>query len=88
LGGLHTSVYHRGLSPDLARQVAEELTEKDAVRAHARDELGIDIDEMSDPLQVSCFGLREGYCCAYLSLFTHWQAKQHLLKSTEFVAFC
>ena len=36
----------------LARQVAEELTAKDAVRAHARDELGIDLDEMSNPLQV------------------------------------
>lgn len=42
----------RGLSPALARQVAEELTEKDVVRAHARDELGIDIDELANPLQV------------------------------------
>lgn len=29
----------RGLSPRLAQQVAEELTAKDVIRAHARDEL-------------------------------------------------
>jgi hypothetical protein len=42
----------RGLSAQLARQVAEELTVKDVVRAHARDELGIDIDELANPFQV------------------------------------
>jgi len=42
----------RGLSPGLARQVAEELTAKDVVRAHARDELGIDLDELANPIQV------------------------------------
>jgi hypothetical protein len=42
----------RGLSPALARQVAEELTAKDVIRAHARDELGIDIDELANPWQV------------------------------------
>lgn len=29
----------RGLSPALARKVAIEFTEKDVIRAHARDEL-------------------------------------------------
>eukprot|EP00475_Leptophrys_vorax_P021648 TRINITY_DN2940_c0_g1_i1.p1 TRINITY_DN2940_c0_g1~~TRINITY_DN2940_c0_g1_i1.p1 ORF type:complete len:267 (+),score=74.03 TRINITY_DN2940_c0_g1_i1:205-1005(+) len=43
----------RGLSKELAREVARELTEKDALRAHARDELGIDMDELSDPLQAA-----------------------------------
>lgn len=42
----------RGLSAHLARQVAEELTATDVVRAHARDELGIDIDELANPFQV------------------------------------
>lgn len=54
---------HRGLSYDLARQVAEELSSQDAVRAHARDELGIDIDEMSNPLQVCLVA------CVKMSLF-------------------
>ena len=31
----------RGLPHRLAREVAEVLTEKDVIRAHARDELGI-----------------------------------------------
>lgn len=45
-----TDIYiGRGLPPALAREVAVKLTEKDAVRAHARDELGIDIDDHPDP---------------------------------------
>lgn len=35
---------------ELARRVAEELTRKDVIRAHARDELGIDLDDLSKPL--------------------------------------
>ncbi|GIL89751.1 hypothetical protein Vretimale_16599 [Volvox reticuliferus] len=49
-----TDIYiKRGLDPDLARKVAEQLTEKDVIRAHARDELGIDIDELANPLQAA-----------------------------------
>ena len=33
-------------------QVAEELTAVDVIRAHARDELGIDIDDLANPMQV------------------------------------
>ena len=37
-----TEIYvQRGLSPDLAAQVASQLTHHDALDAHARDELGI-----------------------------------------------
>lgn len=43
----------RGLSEQLARQVAAELTAHDVIRAHARDELGIDIDDLANPLQAS-----------------------------------
>ncbi|MGP9021571.1 VIT1/CCC1 transporter family protein [Streptomyces sp. BR1] len=39
----------RGLSPELAREAAEQLTERDALRAHARVELGIDPDELANP---------------------------------------
>jgi hypothetical protein len=42
----------RGLSEPLARAVAQELTDKDVLRAHARDELGIDLDALANPLQV------------------------------------
>ena len=37
-----TEIYvARGLTPELARQVAQQLTAKNALEAHARDELGI-----------------------------------------------
>ncbi|MGW2639685.1 VIT1/CCC1 transporter family protein [Streptomyces sp. NPDC001348] len=39
----------RGLSQDVAREAAEQLTERDALRAHARVELGIDPDELTNP---------------------------------------
>jgi vacuolar iron transporter family protein len=44
---------HRGLSPDLARQVAVELTAGDALAVHARDELGIDQNAMARPAQAA-----------------------------------
>ncbi|BDW81260.1 membrane protein [Erythrobacter sp. Dej080120_24] len=43
----------RGLSPDLARQVAEELTAHDALAAHARDELAINDLTRARPLQAA-----------------------------------
>jgi vacuolar iron transporter family protein len=39
----------RGLSRGLAERVAAELTEKDALAAHAEVELGIDPDELTSP---------------------------------------
>ncbi|MFE5482807.1 VIT family protein [Streptomyces sp. NPDC056527] len=39
----------RGLSPEVAREAAEQLTERDALRAHARVELGIDPDQLTNP---------------------------------------
>ncbi|WP_412078196.1 VIT family protein [Streptomyces xanthophaeus] len=39
----------RGLSREVAREAAEQLTERDALRAHARVELGIDPDELANP---------------------------------------
>jgi VIT1/CCC1 family predicted Fe2+/Mn2+ transporter len=39
----------KGLSAELAAQVAAELTEKDALRAHAEAELGIDPNELTNP---------------------------------------
>ncbi|ATL26756.1 VIT1/CCC1 transporter family protein [Streptomyces formicae] len=39
----------RGLSREVAREAAEQLTERDALRAHARVELGIDPDALTNP---------------------------------------
>jgi VIT1/CCC1 family predicted Fe2+/Mn2+ transporter len=43
----------RGLSPELAAQVAKELTESDALQAHADAELGIDPDNLTNPWQAA-----------------------------------
>ncbi|WP_027942823.1 VIT1/CCC1 transporter family protein [Amycolatopsis taiwanensis] len=47
-------IYERkGLSPQLAAEVARELTVKDALRAHAEAELGIDPDDLTSPWQAA-----------------------------------
>lgn len=43
----------KGLSPELAAEVARELTAKDALQAHAEVELGIDPDELTSPWQAA-----------------------------------
>lgn len=45
-----TEIYeNKGLSPETARRVAEELTEHDAFAAHVEVELGIDPDDLTNP---------------------------------------
>ena len=49
-----TGIYiGRGLTPDLARQVADQLMAHDALAAHARDELGITESTSARPLQAA-----------------------------------
>lgn len=49
-----TSIYvRRGLSPELAAQVAEQLSAHDALAAHARDEIGISGTTQARPIQAA-----------------------------------
>ncbi len=49
-----TRIYtERGVEPDLARQVANQLMAKDALGAHARDELGISEVTVARPIQAA-----------------------------------
>lgn len=49
-----THIYiERGLTPELARQVAEQLTSHDALGTHARDELGLSEITAARPLQAA-----------------------------------
>jgi len=49
-----TAIYEaRGVSPALAAQVAQELTEKDALAAHLRDEIGLTDLSPPKPLQAA-----------------------------------
>jgi VIT1/CCC1 family predicted Fe2+/Mn2+ transporter len=50
LAGIHEG---RGLSPDLAIQVADQLMAKDALGAHARDELGLSDLTAARPIQAA-----------------------------------
>ncbi len=47
-----TAIYvHKGLNPDLARQVAEELTAGDALKVHLAEELGISEHSRAQPIE-------------------------------------
>ena len=49
-----TGIYvKRGLEPDMARVVARQLMAKDALGAHARDELGLSAELAARPLQAA-----------------------------------
>jgi len=49
-----TRIYEqRGLPRELAEQVSEHLSTHDAFNAHARDELGIDVNALADPKQAA-----------------------------------
>ena len=43
----------RGLTPELARLVAEQLSEGDQLELHAREELGIDVAQLARPVQAA-----------------------------------
>ena len=58
----------RGLSHDLAQQVADELMAHDALGAHARDELGITDFSIARPLQAAAASAASFACGAVLPL--------------------
>jgi VIT1/CCC1 family predicted Fe2+/Mn2+ transporter len=60
----------KGLSPDLADQVAQELTDKDALRAHADAELQIDLDRLTSPWHAAWASLLAFTVGALLPLVT------------------
>ena len=62
----------RGLDPQLARTVARQLTEYDALGAHARDELGITEVSTSNPIQAALTSAATFTVGAALPLLTAW----------------
>ncbi|MBK0063830.1 MULTISPECIES: VIT family protein [unclassified Acinetobacter] len=67
-----TIIYiRRGLSPELAKEVALQLTEKDALEAHARDEIGITEQTAARPIQAalsSALSFSLGALCPMLAI--------------------
>lgn len=62
----------RGLDANLARQVAAQLTAKDALAAHIRDELGLFDATSANPLQAALVSALSFIVGAGLPLLTAW----------------
>lgn len=61
----------KGLSREVAREAALQLTERDALRAHAEVELGIDPDELTNPWHAagaSCLAFTAGALLPLLAI--------------------
>lgn len=69
LTGIYVS---RGLTPDLAKQVALQMTAHDALTAHARDELGIFEASSANPIQAALYSAATFSVGAALPLLVAW----------------
>lgn len=69
----------RGLAPELAKQVAEQLMTNDALGAHARDEIGITDTSQARPLQAALSSATTFTIGALLPLLVAWWASHALL---------
>ena len=66
-----TMIYvQRGLDRDLAQRVAEQLSSRDQLGAHLRDELGIDPQSLARPLQAAWISALSFGCFATLPILT------------------
>lgn len=60
----------KGLSAEVARSAAEELTENDVLRAHAEFEFGIDLDDVTNPWNAALASMLAFSTGAVLPLLT------------------
>jgi len=64
----------RGLEPELARTVSEQLMAHDALGAHARDEIGISVHDNTNPTQAAVSSAAAFFIGAALPLLIAWLA--------------
>lgn len=78
---------HRGLSPDLAAQVARELSRdpESVLRIHVREELGVDPDNLASPY-VAAFSSLLSFAAGALVPMLPYMAGAHMLWPTLIVA--
>jgi len=76
----------RGLKPETAHEVARQLTANDALRAHARDELGITDLSVAKPIQAAISSAISFAVGASLPLALVWLVPLHALVPAEAVA--
>ncbi|SEB42114.1 VIT1/CCC1 transporter family protein [Terriglobus roseus] len=81
--GEHSELKHiyvsRGLTPELAAEVAKQLMAKDALAAHARDELGIADGYTARPVQAALASAASFAAGAVVPLIVGVLASQHLI---------
>lgn len=71
----------RGLDPDLADKVASQLMERNALAAHARDELGINRNTSAKPLQAAVASAMSFAAGGVLPLLVAFFAPHHTIPS-------
>ena len=77
-----TGIYvQRGLDRALARKVAEQLTAKDALAAHARDELGISALNIARPVQAALASAASFAAGALLPLLVAWGVPERMTEA-------
>ena len=82
-----TEIYqNKGLDRDLAARVAEQLTDRDALAAHADAELGIDPDALTNPWQAAGASLLSFTVGALIPLIAILLPAPHLRVAVCFVA--
>ncbi|ADN08541.1 VIT1/CCC1 transporter family protein [Sulfurimonas autotrophica] len=69
----------RGIKPELAKEVASQLMEHDALDAHARDELGITEGGKSNPIEAALSSAASFTVGAAMPLLTAWLVPQEQL---------
>jgi VIT1/CCC1 family predicted Fe2+/Mn2+ transporter len=69
----------RGLDPALAKQVAQQLMEHDALEAHARDEIGITDTSKARPIQAALSSAFSFVVGALLPLLAAWLLSTSIL---------
>lgn len=69
----------RGLTPDLADQVAAQLTAHDALAAHARDELGINEMTSANPIQAAIASAAAFSVGAILPILVAWLSARNAI---------
>lgn len=86
LDGLAQAYMAKGVSAKTARQVAVELSEKDALKAHLEAELKLDEDDLNNPVQAAIASMLSFTAGALIPLVAVMVAPQDIRIAVTFVA--
>jgi len=86
LEGLASSYMAKGVGRQTALQVARELTEKDALAAHLEAELGLDEDDLNNPVQAAIASMLAFTAGGLVPFVAMLASAQHIRIAVTFVA--